>query len=361
MPWQPNDDPACRAAKELLRSHRQQLRDFHRDAGDHFVDHVQATAEEFVQKQLRGDHGGGGRANLERYEAAFEYLNSQCGYKLSYMQKELYKVARLILVKRIFGSDLESEWHYIKLRLGVERLYEQAAITLPRRSGKTVVQTILAAVVAATQPDGNVCCFNLGSRQSVEWLAQVLGVLHEFKGSPFDWKLKKIDSTECIRFINCVGTEVIISSYPGPRDANASNYRGMGSKLMLLLYDEFYFFPEVVYTTTLPLSRNGAAILMISSMSKDYDNNTRRMIMNKMDDGQDLFLRLDWIRACPLCVEKGCEKDCNHNEPRPSHFEPRGAQRRQRALISPFGKEKYACFVLFFFSQSGSHGGRRPS
>lgn len=89
---------------------------------------------------------------------------------------------------------------------------------------------------------GNVCCFNLGSRQSKEWLIQVLSVLRLFKGTEWDWKLKEINSKESITFLNCCGTVVQVSSYPGPRDADASNYRGMGKRLMLLLYDEFYFF-----------------------------------------------------------------------------------------------------------------------
>jgi hypothetical protein len=115
----------------------------------------------------------------------------------------------------------------------------------------------------------------------------------------------------------------------------------MGTRLMLLLYDEFYFFREIVYTTTLPLSKNGAAILMISSMSKNHDDNIRRMIYAKMDDERELFLKLDWLRACPDCVRRGQANACDHIEPRPQHFEPRGAQRRQRALMTPFGKESY--------------------
>jgi len=172
----------------------------------------------------------------------------------------------------MFGREIDQERDFIRKQVHTTGLFEQAAVTLPRRSGKTVVQTILAAVVAVSQPDGNVCCFNLGSRQSKEWLAQVLGVLRLFKGSEeFHWKLEHIDSSECIALTNSLGTKVTVSSYPGPRDADASNYRGMGTRLMLLLYDEFYFFPNVVYTTTLPLAKNGAAILMISSMSKKHD------------------------------------------------------------------------------------------
>ena len=62
------------------------------------------------------------------------------------------------------------------------------------------------------------------------------------------------------------------------------------------------------------------------------------MIYNKMDDGRELFLRLDWIRACADCRRRNQDSACTHIEPRPQHFQPRGAQRRQRALMTPFGK-----------------------
>ncbi len=225
--------------------------------------------------------------------------------------------------------------------LGMKRKCEQAAITLPRRAGKTVAQTIVAALVAVTQPDGNTCCCQLGSRQSKNWLALTISIMRLFRGSKFAWKLEAINNKESITITNCCGTKVTVSSYPGPRDADASNYRGVGDKLMLLLYDEFYFFKEVVYTTTLPLAKNGAAILMISSMSKSHDDAVRRMIHAKLDEEEDLFIHLDWLRACPDCVAKGVANACDHIEQRPQHFEPRGALNRMRKLIAPFGQENF--------------------
>ncbi len=70
------------------------------------------------------------------------------------------------------------------------------------------------------------------------------------------------------------------------------------------------------------------------------------MIYSRLEDGSDLFLRMDWIRSCAKCIRRGLENKCNHVEPRPSHFEPRGALKRQKALISPFGKEAFETELL---------------
>lgn len=301
--------------------------------------------------ELGGAAANSGELNLAAFNEGLAILERN-GIALGFMQKQLINVARLILLRRMFGDGLAAALRELEIKYAFTELYEQAAVTLPRRAGKTVAQTLLAALVAATQPDGNVCCFNLGSRQSHEWLAQAIGVLQLFRGTKFDWKLEAINSHEKVTIRNWTGRTSTISSYPGPRDNEASNFRGMGTRLMLLLYDEFYFFKEVVYTTSLPLSRNGAAILMISSMSKNHDDAVRRMIETKLEDDTQLFLTLDWMRACPDCVRAGTQNACTHIEHRPQHFEPRGSMRRQRQLISPFGRENFERELLNMAAQS---------
>jgi len=70
------------------------------------------------------------------------------------------------------------------------------------------------------------------------------------------------------------------------------------------------------------------------------------MIYARLEDGSDLFLRMDWIRSCAKCIRRNQENKCRHIEPRPSHFEPRGALRRQKALITPFGTQAYETELL---------------
>ena len=186
MPSQVHAATASLAA--LQAAHRQRMARAHKDMLTAIEPKTSVTTKRFVDR-MQGKAVSSGRQNLQRLDKLIKYLTTECGYDLGYLQKELMQIGRIILLKRIFGAELESEALNLQLQFRLRRLYEQAAATLPRRSGKTVVQTILAAVVAATQPDGNVCNFNLGSRQSKEWLAQVLGVLRMLKGTEWDWKL----------------------------------------------------------------------------------------------------------------------------------------------------------------------------
>jgi len=103
-----------------------------------------------------------GRQNLERFERAFQYLFTHGGVRLGYLQQRFLHAARLVLLRRMFGdAELVAYWPELRDRFKIARLYTAGAIVFPRRSGKTTVQTLLAAVVAVSQPDGNVCCFNL--------------------------------------------------------------------------------------------------------------------------------------------------------------------------------------------------------
>jgi len=299
--------------------------------------HVQRKIDEYT-----GTLNSEGRANLASFERAFAFLVEKCGVRLGFLQQQLFDIGRLILLKRMFGDSIAMELHYLRTKFNIQRLFEQAAVTLPRRSGKSVVQTLLAVVVAVSQPDGNVVNFNLQARQAVSWLAKCLQWLELFQGSEeFKFKYVRVDSRESVTITNCKGTRATISSFPGPKDEDASNFRGMGDKLMLLMYDEFYFFKEHIYPTTLPLATNGAAILMISSMAKKAGSAVGRMIYTKLEDGSNFFLHLDWMRACPECTHLGRANSCTHIELRPQHFQPRGSLKRQRTLISPFGTENF--------------------
>jgi len=128
----------------------------------------------------------------------------------------------------------------------------------------------------------------------------------------------------------------------GPVDAEGSNYRGMGERLMMMMVDEFFFFKAMVYPTIIPLLVNGAALMLTSSMSVVADDVIRRMIYAKLEEtGAEVFKRFDWIRACADCVAKNEAARCTHIEQRPQHFQPRGGQRRVKALMRPFGANTY--------------------
>jgi hypothetical protein len=332
--------PALRGIRELARRERAKLR----EAEHAVLTAFQPLAAAMAAKEadaLEGRTRSSGAANLDSLNRALEYLEKVKKLQLGFLQKLIMRTARLVLLKRMYGSGLSAALGELRRQYGFYRVLEQAAITLPRRSGKTVAECILAALVAVSLPNGNVCCFQIGGRQAKEWLAQVIVYLRMFKGTEWDWKLDKIESKEYIRIVNRWGTTVQISSYPGPRDADASNFRGMGRDLALLLYDEFYFMKEAVWSTTLPLAKLGAPILMTSSMSKNHDDAVRRMIYSTFENGDRVFLHLDCLKACPDCVARNAANTCNHVEQRPQHFEPRASLSRLKVMMAPFGSEAF--------------------
>jgi hypothetical protein len=306
---------------------------------------------DFAQ-ELTGKKTGNGMANVERFDDSLEYVKANRGVKLATMQEKLINVGRIVMLKKIFGDSFAQFYAALKRKYNFDTVREQAAVILPRRSGKTVAQSLLAAVSAVTQPDGNVINFALQGRQAEGWLTLVYNMLLLFKDSEYSWTIGRHSSREFIEIINCCGTKVRISCFPGPRDEDASNYRGVGDKLLLLLYDEFYFFKECVYRTTLPLLKMDAGLLMTSSMSRKGDNPIQRMIFQKLEDNTDLFLRVDWIRACPDCVEAGTAESCQHVLVAPQHFESMGAMRRIGLLMTPFGAEDFMRELMNAFAKS---------
>lgn len=53
-----------------------------------------------------------GRANLERWSEALEYLRTR-GVKLGFMQKQLTDIAQVILAPRMFGDSFAAEKRYL--------------------------------------------------------------------------------------------------------------------------------------------------------------------------------------------------------------------------------------------------------
>lgn len=157
-----------------------------------------------------------GRQNLERFERALHFLFSRCGVKLGHLQIKLLHAARISLLRRMYGNDLVNDLDYLRTRFRISRIYENVSIIFPRRVGKTTVQTIVAACVAVSQFDGNVCCFNIKGRQARAWLSQAMKWLFKFQDSEeFKFTVENQNAQEFILIRNCTGTLARISSYPG--------------------------------------------------------------------------------------------------------------------------------------------------
>lgn len=291
------------------------------------------------QRQAQNRLRGAGRRNLERFERAVDFLQTVGGVRLGHLQARLLQAGRIIMLRRMFGAEIVNEVEYLRRRFGITKLDSSVAVLFPRRSGKTTAQTVIAACVLVSQPDGNVCCFNLKSRQSKAWFSQTWKWVEKFQQSDeFRFRVLQRNGQEKVVIRNCTGTDCELSSYPGPADAEGSNFRGMGARIALMNIDEFFFIRPSVYPTILPLLVNGAALMLTSSQNKDPDNPIRRMINAKYEDsGEDAVLRFNWLQACSDCRIAKQEERCTHIAQQPQHFQKRADLRRVRALTEPFG------------------------
>jgi hypothetical protein len=74
------------------------------------------------------------------------------------------------ILRILYGDDLLANLSDIETRFSISELRDVVAILFPRRSGKTKTETIVAACFAVSQAIGNGSCYNIGARQSRDWL-----------------------------------------------------------------------------------------------------------------------------------------------------------------------------------------------
>jgi hypothetical protein len=207
--------PATVAAEQLLQQERGALHDADVKLAQRAC-YARSVYDELPEVQALKEPG---LQNLERFERAWDWLFNHCGVRLGHLQMQFLATARLTLLRRMFGPrELDKALPYLRQRYHFKKLFDCAAIVFPRRSGKTTVQTLLAAVVLVSQPDGNVCCINLFGRQARTWLRQVVKWLELFKTSPeFAYTIVNQDMRESVQIHNCTSTLCRVSSYPGMR------------------------------------------------------------------------------------------------------------------------------------------------
>lgn len=339
MPNQPFVHPSTRVATALLDSMALKLVSTSKKAMMPLLPKF-AYADKF---NVRKDDG---RKNLERFNRAFAYLIKASGSNLGYVQRSLAKETRAVCIQGMFGESLVGELNYLESEHGIKSINNTTAIIVPRRAGKTTIQTMTAAVYLVTQTK-NVCCFSNAGRQSRAWLMLTEGWLRYFKHSAeFNYEEVRRDGREFYIIRNSTGAHVTMSSYPGPSDADASNLRGMGTNIGLMNIDEFFFVKPAAYPTILPLLTNGSAMLMVSSQARRSDDVINKMLEARNRDGTRVVKVLNWIKACIDCKIRNLDDTCTHIEQLPQEFQRGGDQERVRSLMSPFSKEDYEREVL---------------
>lgn len=129
-----------------------------------------------------------GRLKLKRFDSALEYLKTKHGVQIGHKQQSLLDAIRISFFPIMFGEELISNVSFLKKYYGLQDVYDMFAGLYPRREGKTVIVAIVAAIFMVTQPHGNIISYNIGKRQSDEFMDLLKGYLELFKDSKeFGW------------------------------------------------------------------------------------------------------------------------------------------------------------------------------
>jgi hypothetical protein len=133
--------------------------------------------EECYEKQSRlCENRYAGRALLESFEGALKYFFEHSGVELGDIQEPMLETMRAAYLPVMFKYDVLENLQFLMDRFLVARLNPSAGLICPRRSGKTVVMAIMTAVIAVSQPEGNVIIYNLTAMQAEEFITQTMYV-----------------------------------------------------------------------------------------------------------------------------------------------------------------------------------------
>jgi len=121
-----------------------------------------------------------GRQALLDYEAcrqrAAEELERQRRMRADYDQTRLHDAMRNADVKHMYEGrieDLEADRGWLRNGYQITELYETVIITYPRRSGKTLTETLDGAITMLSQRGGNIMAINPKKYQARDWLTQL--------------------------------------------------------------------------------------------------------------------------------------------------------------------------------------------
>lgn len=254
-----------------------------------------------------------GRQRLQLWEECRRVLLREMakkkGWRLSHEQiRFLDEMRNASLVKMYEGDwhQLTADRQWLRDVFHIRHIKTVLQVTYPRRSGKTLVQTLYAAICMLTQPNGNMFAVSPKQVQARGWLNYLYGHLNLVRDHDhFGWEEKEYRAAEVLTIVaNATGARVNCTSRGNASSAqHVDSLRGGGNDLFALLIDEFYFLCDEAYTVILPMAANGCSIQMGSSMAlrqaKAYE-----MRNSTFADGEPIVYALDHRDRCDECIRK---------------------------------------------------------
>lgn len=269
------------------------------------------------------------------------------GMRLSFDQIRLFDVLRDTMLLQMYNRDinaLTADMHWLKREYHVGGGMETVAfVMLARRSGKTLTQTMNAAVVMLTQDRGNVFAVNPNKEQARSWMSQLYGHLQLLKDHDiFGWTEETYrENTELVIIPRRTGRRVTcISRGNASSDHAADGLRGGGTDLFLLNMDEYMFYADGALMVVLPMTANGSAIVGTSSMP-NKDSNAYLMSFAEYRKNLPIANVVSWSNMCDMCQRRQertrRDVNCRHTQATSAPFRSHFDDLRTKALMAPFG------------------------
>jgi len=150
------------------------------------------------------------RRNVENFEECrlrfLKRLDKKEGMQLDYNQAKWLDEMRNTALLRMYRGrikDLMGDRAWLRDQFRVVDLYSVLMVTLPRRRGKTMMETIYSLVTSLSQPGGNILCANPYVAQGGEWMKLFYENLELMKNDErFGYSISSHQSGETIEIIS---------------------------------------------------------------------------------------------------------------------------------------------------------------
>jgi hypothetical protein len=278
-------------------------------------------------------------------------------FRLTTDQVRLMNEMRNTMVLFWYGNNsdaINDDRHWLRETLGYTGPLNTFAARFPRRAGKTLVATLVAAITMASQVDGNCFAINPRVQQAQMFLEQVREHLCDWEDDEyFGWVEKKYSKSDNILQIAPKwqpngGVTECVSRGGAASEHTVQNLRGGGKRIMALFIDENEFTSDAAPVVWVPMVRYGASVIATSSANANRSPAMTAFYEAVYGDGQRIVKLMDYRTKCAECLNRpratsaiasdDRESDqCPHVLTPPTHLTRLRETERGKGLMDPFG------------------------
>jgi hypothetical protein len=237
------------------------------------------------------------------------------------------------LCMHVYGSSLLAKHETeIKRYNGFSTTKQEIALTMPRRSGKTVAVASFIAAALLTVP-GFECASFAAAARSAGADAGMLGVVKFYLLDMFgvDKSALRPNNAETIG-VTLHEDKRVMHSYPGSQDT----LRGVGGNFVVV-EESSYIKDSAYYNIIVPLlALKDVAAVFLSTLGEDVDGWFNKLIAS--DHVHSFVVKY----VCDVCEAKGLKRACVHNEWMLPHW---SSSDRMEMQMKFYGEERRETFL----------------